>query len=250
MYQSPEKEEVQQLITQAQKQMDISFDMISISTVKDNFYDALAQIMTIADYATLAIEKTTALDDLATFFGALSQADYSEAGWAKILAIQTESQAIIEDAKRLGECESVVVGIKGSVNKIVPLAGLEAFEEYKAQASASLEGSFVASLYLENEQVMGTELVTEGKQKLASAVTYDEVDAIEAEYISRIGELKTKAEWEEENPQSSESDSTEETPKSSGWIFAVIGAVVLLAGAAVAIALIINKNKKNTKNWI
>ena len=93
---------------------------------------------------------------------------------------------------------------------------------------------------------MGEELIVEGKQKLASALTYDEVDAIEAEYISKLGELKTKAEWEQEVPPTSESDSTKEDPK-SGWIFAVIGAVVLLAGAATTVALIINKNKKNKK---
>ena len=77
----------------------------------------------------------------------------------------------------------------------------------------------------------------------------EEVDAIEAEYISKLGELKTKAEWEQEVPPTSESDSTKEDPK-SGWIFAVIGAVVLLAGAATTVALIINKNKNPIKDLV
>ena len=220
--------------------------MISISITKNDFVDALSRIMTIADYEILANQKNQALSSLAEFFGALKEEDYSEAGWNRILLIQAESQTVIENVKVLGDSEKVVVGVKDSVNKIVTLAGLEEFESYRSSAVANLEGSFDASLYLENEQAMGEELIVEGKQKLASALTYDEVDAIEAEYISKLGELKTKAEWEQEVPPTSESDSTKEDPK-SGWIFAVIGAVVLLAGAATTVALIINKNKKNKK---
>ena len=80
-------------------------------------------------------------------------------------------------------------------------------EEYQSLAMERVENSFVESLYREEERAQGVALVQEAKEKIGNAETYDAVDGWEAEYLLRIDQLKTQAEWEEEERKQESEDS-------------------------------------------
>lgn len=234
LYHDAERQQVKALIKTAKEQLSISFSKFAIDETKASFYSALSQIMTKADYVELDNLKANAKTELATFFADFSKDDYEDAGWSTLLAIQSESEQIIDGIAKLDQVADAVTAIKDSAGSVVRKDGKTDFETYRDKAKLNLEGSFDASLYNEEEKTLGANLVSEGTKAILDATTYDEVDALEASYVSQIKELK-KAEKE----QTSETDE----PKLN-WIFAIIGGGALLVCASVVIVLVILKNRK------
>ena len=205
-----ERAQVKALIESAKKEVGLSFTTFAVEDVLDRFTESLAGIMTKADYAVLANNKTQAKSDLAAYFTTFEQNNkdnYDAADWNSILAIKNEYGAMIDSLSTVAEVESAVLGVKFAVENVMTKAEKAGFADYIAAAVSRLENAFIPSIYRAEEQAQGTLLVSEGSEAIEGANSYGEVDGICADYIARIDALKTDAELTaEENASNSENN--------------------------------------------
>lgn len=261
-YYAAERNQVTALINDASAALKQSFTSFAIQDVLATFYKNLDGVMTIADYAELANKKTEAKAELSAFFAGLSQADYEDEDWNSILVMQNEISAVVDSCGSMEEVNAAVFSIQYSVDKVLTKTEKAGFADYKAAAVASVEKSFVETLYREQERAQGAAFVQTAKDLIGQATSYDEVDGLELTYITRIGALKTKAEWEEEERVEEivpPSDSTEEENSTAekedannGGCGSALGALGIIFGvvvvAALSVVIILNKKRKDLKN--
>ena len=257
-----ERAQVKALIESAKKEVGLSFTTFAVEDVLARFTESLAGIMTKADYAKLANSKVAAKNTLADFFDSLDEVNYDGEEWATILAMKAEYVSIIDGVSTLGEVDGVVRGVKFAVKNVMTKAEKAGFAEYIAAAVSRLENAFISSIYRAEEQAQGALLVSEGKEAIAAANSYGDVDGICADYIARIAALKTDAEWtaEEANksennnqdnnqdnntPPSNEFSDGEATPDlgKAGCGSFTDAAGVVFATIAVGMAMVIKKKK-------
>ena len=213
LYYEAEKAEVEALVEAAKSDLKICLTSYAIQERMDAFYAALDGIMSKADYARLEELKTDAKASLVGYFDGLSESAYSGEDWAAILALKEDANAIIDSVTSFDQIDGAVAGIKASVNKVPTLQEREAFAGYRDAAVSRVGSAFEEDLYREAERAQGLALVQAGTQAVGNASTYDEVDAVTAEYIANIHALKTKAQWEAEEKadvgQGTEDESTD-----------------------------------------
>ena len=257
-----ERAQVRALIESAKKEVGLSFTTFAVEDVLDRFTESLAGIMTKADYAVLANNKTQAKSDLAAYFTTFEQNNkdnYDAADWNSILAIKNEYEAMIDSLATVAEVEGAVLGVKFAVENVMTKAEKAGFADYIAAAVSRLENAFIPSIYRAEEQAQGTLLVSEGSEAIEGANSYGEVDGICADYIARIDALKTDAELTaEENASNSENNnqdnntppSNESTDKETNTDSGKAGcasftgaAGIAFAAIAVGMAMVIKKKK-------
>ncbi len=217
-YYQAEKAMVKALVAEAKAEVELSFTSFAVQDVLDNFYKKLAEIMTILDYQALAKSKEEAKETLATFFDGLNEANYEVEEWATILAMKDEYADVIDGVSSLVEVDGAVRGVKFAVENVMTKAEKAGLADYIAAAIARLEASFNPSIYRAEEQAQGETFVAQGKEAIAAADSYSDVDGISASYIARIDALKTDAEWvaEEEAKRNEEQNNQEDYTPPSG----------------------------------
>ena len=253
LYREKERAEVVALVEKTSAILNESFTGFAIDDTLLTFYAELDKIMTLADYQVLASKKTMAKSELANFFSLLDQAEYETEDWDKILSMQSEYEALIDPLMSLDEVEAFVAGVKFAVGNVLTKTERVEFSAYQQSAIQRVEDSFVETLYRDNERMQGASFVQEAKRQIESATTKDTVDGAVLTYTTLISELKTKAQWEEEERQESvvesegEKDSVgEPTEKDDGHLLEIIlGSVggVLVICAVVVFIIIIKKRK-------
>ena len=253
-YRETERAEVRALVEKASVALHESFTSIALEDVLLGFYAELDKIMTIADHQELAEKKTMAKLELSTFFNGLDQELYETADWDKILSMQSEYSVLIDALESVEEVDAAVVGVKFTVGNVLTKMERADFAAYQVAAKQRIEDSFVETLYREQECVQGAAWVQEAKTLIEQAITKDEVDGIELTYTARISELKTQAQWEEEEKEDQASDSTEkeessvdETEEESGCGSSINQFGFILCVATVAL-MVINKKKVGKRN--
>ena len=259
LYREAEQKKVQSLVEQTKDAVNLCFSTYDVQDAMADFEIALDKIMTKADYEQLAVLTGEAKQDLAAFFSGLDQTKYSQENWTKILALQTEANDVLDSLTALDVVDDVVNGVKTAVGNIVTIDEAAEFVGYCEAAAARLESAFNQSLYREAEKAQGLAWIEEGKQAIANATGYTEVDAIELSYKLKLSGLKTQAQWEEdellqeENASSSEETSEEESSSSSkanadedksGCGSVVSGMGTLFVAGLAAASMVIKKRKK------
>ncbi len=262
LYYEAECKEIQSLVENAKNNLGACFTSIEVQDVMSEFYSQLDKIMTIGDYEAFETKKQEAKTELSSYFDGFSQEDYNETNWNVILKIKNEYGALIDTAKNISEVNAAVTSVKLATEKVLTKDEQGAFEEYQSLAMERVEKSFVESLYREEERAQGVALVQEAKEKIGNAETYDAVDGWEAEYLLRIDQLKTQAEWEEEERKqetedstasdSSEQDKQEQSSQteSKEELFGCVGAVNqigMVFGIIAMIMPIVIRNKKKDR---
>lgn len=247
LYNQEEKLEVENLKAESKERIAVSFSSVEIASAMNSFRTSLDKIMTIADYQMLEDRRSEAKTELEAFFGGLKQDDYDADEWSEIVAIKNQSTSVIDSIKKIEDLSLAVAGIKNSANGILTKDEKVEFEAYRSNAITELEDSFDPSIYSDEEKALGEGFVAEGKKALASAKTYDEVDALWGYYTAKISELTVKTDKEEQSSATSESESYEEEPQGIDWRFALVGGVALVVGVAVVVVLIVLKNKNKER---
>ena len=250
-YYEAERAQVKALVEKTKANLEVSFSSFAIKDVMAQFYTALDEIMTVADYQELAKEKAQAKATLEAFFADFVQESYEESDWNTILEIKNEYAAVIDSITTLGAADAAVTSVKFAANSVLTKSEKEGLAAYCAAAAEKVEQAFDAALYREEERAQGAALVQAGKAAIKNASTYGEADALKTEYIERIRALKTSAQWEEEERLDSSVDSSsssEETvsgdaPEKSGCGSVVSAASGLLL--AFAVGLVVIKKKKD-----
>ena len=190
---------------------------------------------------------------LANFFSLLDQAEYETEDWNKILSMKNECEALIDPLTSSDEVAAFVAGVKFAVGNVLTKNERVEFSAYQQSAIQRVEDSFVETLYRDNERMQGASFVQEAKRQIESATTKDTVDGAVLTYTSLISELKTQAQWEEEERQESVVDSDKEkesaeepTKKDGGNILGIIlGSVggVLVICAVIIFIIIMKKGR-------
>ncbi len=257
VYAEKERSEVRTLVEKTCEALNMSFTGFAIEDELSAFYAELDKIMTLSDYQDLADKKTMAKAELSTYFSLLNQAEYETEDWNKILSMQSECEALIDPLMSLDEVEAFVVGVKFAVGNVLTKAERADFSAYQQEAIKKVEDSFVETLYREQERAQGAIFVQEAKLQIENATTYDAVDGAVLSYTTLISELKTQAQWEEEERQENAGDSegekgSEENPTDGGRILAIIlgsvgGALVICAGVVFIIIIKKRKGKQDEK---
>ena len=258
LYHQAEAIEVRALVEKASATLNESFTSFAIQDALSGFYTELDKIMTIADYQELALKKSAAKTELSAFFSGLSQNDYEAADWAEILSMQAEYTALLDTLANVDEVEAALVSVKFAVDKVLTKTEKADFAAYQTAASQRVENAFVASLYREQESAQGAAWVEEAKTLIAQATTFDEVDGVELTYTTRIRELKTAAQWEEEeqskpddstdNSTEKEDSSVEEETEPTGCGGFVNEMGIMLGMAVIAMLMVTNKKRMGNKN--
>ena len=259
LYHELEQKKVQSLVEETKAKVNLCFTTYDVQDVMADFAIALDKIMTKADYEQLAVLTGQAKQDLAAFFSGLDQTKYSEENWAKIVDLQQEANDVLDMLTSLDVVDDVVSGVKTAVGNIVTMDKATEFASYCEAAVTRLENSFNQSLYREAEKAQGLAWIEEGKQAIANATGYGEVDAIELSYKGKLSTLKTQAQWEEdellqeENTSTSEETSDSESSSSvkgdeseekSGCGSMVNGMSTIFVAGLAAAAIAIKKRKK------
>ena len=247
LYKAEEQAMIDQLIEETWFKLNVCFTSYAVQDLLNEFDAKLSQIMTKQQYAELALYKEQKTAELAEFFNGLSQENYTEEAWKRVLALQVEGDAILQSVNSIDDVEGTVYAIKAAVGNVLTKEQQAAFEADKQAAKQRLESKFVESLYRDAEREQGKALVAEGLAAIASATSYNELDAFEATYISKIAALKTNAQWQEEEKKQetetpSESSSLEGTEEGCGS--AVDGISVVLGATLLAAGMMIKKRKK------
>ncbi len=249
LYYNAECEVIKALVDNAKQNIQSCLTSVAVEDVMSEFYAQLDKIMTMADYEELATKKQEAKTELALHFDDFSQENYDETNWNTILKIKNEYGVLIDAAKNIGEVTSTVVSVKLETDKVLTKDEQAAFAEYQASAIERLEECFDESLYREAERAQGVAWVQEAKTQIENAKTYDDVDGWCLGCLSRIADLKTKAEWEAEEREqaqekeegvtsdSSDQEQTSEAEKSGcngsmnyvGMVFCMIAAIAPMA---------------------
>jgi len=263
LYYEAERKEVELLVEEAKENLVTCFTNIAVQDVMSEFYSELDKITSIADYEVLETKKQEAKIELSSYFDGFLQEDYNETNWNAILKIKNEYSVLIESAKNISEVNAAVTSVKLATEKVLKKDEQPAFEEYQSLAMERVENSFVESLYREEERAQGVALVQEAKEKIGNAETYDAVDGWEAEYLLRIDQLKTQAEWEEEERKQESEDSVasdslgqDEQEQSSQTeskekLFGCMGSVnqiEMVFGIMMIVMPMVIRNKKRTGN--
>lgn len=252
-YHEKERAEVSALVKKTSSLLNESFTEFAIEDTLLAFNAELDKIMTIADYQVLDSKKTMAKAELTTFFSQLNQAEYETGDWNKILSMQSECEALIDPLMSSDEVAAFVAGVKFAVGNVLTKTERAEFSAYQQSAIKKVAGSFVETLYRDNERIQGANFVQKAKLQIENATTKDTVDGAVLTYTTLISELKTKAQWEEEERQESvvesegEKDSVgEPTEKEDGHLLEIIlGSLggVLVICAVVVFIIIIKKRK-------
>lgn len=253
LYREKERAEVVALVEKTSAILNESFTAFAIDDTLLTFYSELDKIMTLADYQVLASKKTMAKSELANFFSLLDQAEYETEDWAKILSMQSECEALIDPLMSSDEVAAFVAGVKLVVDNVLTKTERAEFSDYQQSAIKKVADSFEETLYRDNERIQGANFVQEAKLQIENATTKDTVDGAVLTYTTLISELKTKAQWEEEERQESvvesdgEKDSVgEPTEKDDGHLLEIIlGSVggVLVICAVIIFIIIIKKGR-------
>ena len=251
LYYEAECQQINELIEWAKGELEVSFSNLAVQDVLSSFYAKLDKIMTKADYRALSDRKTQAKAELTQIFEQLSQDNYESQDWAAIVAIQSESMALIDTLGSVDEVNAAIVGVQFSVDNVMNKTQRAAFEEYVDAAAKAIEDAFNPSLYRETERAQGAGLVEAGKQAILQATTYDGADAIKLETIASIGQLKTDAQWQEEENRQNNSDTTPpvdsgtaDTSADESGCGSSVNALYTVFAATVLVAMIINKKKE------
>lgn len=197
-YYEAERAQLASLIETTKAELKLCITLAAIQEKMTVFEAELAKIMTIEDYAELAVLKEETKASLSVFFDGFSEDDYVAEDWAKIANIQSESEAIIDSVQSFENMEEAVKAVKFAVSNVPTLEENAAFNDYRAAASAKVANAFNETLYRDAERAEGAKLVQDGTQAVESALSYAAVDGISAEYIAKINALKTDAQWKEE----------------------------------------------------
>ncbi|MBE7078382.1 MAG: hypothetical protein E7380_00785 [Clostridiales bacterium] len=259
LYYETEQAQISALIATVKTQIRQSVTQLAIDDVMDEFNKNLAKIMTKEGYAQLATKKTEAQAELDLFFAGFSSVDYEEAEWDKLLFIQTEGSRIIQETSTVSEVDDALVAIKLAASNVLTAEEKAGFVDYQENAAASLDEVCADEIYREEESTQREMLIQEGKIAIKAATSYDEVDALQALYASRINDLKTKGEWEEEekNNQNGSSNGSNKPNKNQGSTTIIdetaeeegcsgtIGGYGALFGVLVFAALVMIKKKKS-----
>ena len=257
LYHDAERQEVIQLIINAEAKLQNCFTGFAVQDVLSSFYADLDKIMTKADYKELASKKETAKTELATFFNNLSEENYEAAEWNAILALKNEYSDLIDSVAKFDEVNAAVISVKYAVEKVMTKEDKAGFAQYRTDAVTRFKNSFDSSLYRDAERAQGEALLAEGSQAIESATTYEAVDALEALYTSRLGELKTASQWEEEENNAAKDDVFVDPKPNHGYgssaknsCFGIVGETQVVFGVAVlaAAAIIKKKERKGTKD--
>lgn len=268
LYYEAERVEVEALVEAAKSDLKICLTSYTIQERMDTFYAALGEIMSKADYARLEELKADTKTSLLGYFDGLSENAYDSEDWKTILALKDSANAIMDSVTSFDEIDGVVAGVKSAVEKVPTSQERKDFTGYRDAAVSRVVGAFHEDLYREAERAQGTALVQAGTQAVGRATTYDAVDALAAEYIAKIGALKTKAQWEAEEKESAEQGTEEDSTGSSennnviiipgnvengseksGCGSTIIAVSVTLATmAVVAVTIILIKYKAGKKN--
>lgn len=215
LYNDAEQDKVAALVEDTKEQIKTCLSTYDVQDVMAAFEAALDKIMTKEDYAQLAVLTEQGKQELSTFFGGLNKDNYTAENWAKIVGLQSEVNEILDSLVSLDAVDDVVNGVKTAVGNILTKDKASEFVVYCEKAATSLEGAFNQSLYLEAEKAQGLAWIAEGKQAIAKATGYDEVDAIVLSYRLKLSSLKTQAQWEEERVEEENSSTSEEILESS-----------------------------------
>ena len=254
-YYEKEQAMVKTLVANAKKELQMSFASSRVEEVMYNFYIALDAINTKADYAALAAEKDVAKAEMATFFEGLAQNNYGEKEAVLLALIREECNDLIDGAESMAAVNDIVAGIKYKAENILTEEEKPAFAEAVAAAIQSVKDAFDASLYRSAEAEKGVWLIGNAEKALEQATTYAEVEALERDYLTQIGALKTAAEWEAEEaakPQDKPEEPDVEEPESSddlveepatGCGSSVVETLVVI-GMALAFTLVLMMKKK------
>ncbi len=254
-YHSAEQQKIQNYISEAEEQLSISFTEVAIQQVVTQFETNVAKLMTKADYKELADRKSKAIEtDLPSIFNGFVEADYQAQDWAEIVAIQNESNDLINSLVSVQEVEDALDGIKFALDNVMTATEREAFAGYLVLAQASIQTAFNEALYRDAERAQGAAFVEEGKQAVSQTTTYAAADAVKLEYIAKINGLKTDAQYDEEERRQQEEDviptppatdngnQTESSSEEKGCGSSV-NAIHTIFAATLVVAWIINKKK-------
>lgn len=246
LYKEAEQVLIDQLVEETGAQLNVCFTSYAVQDVLSDFEAKLSKIMTKQQYTELALYKEQKTAELAEFFNGLSQENYTEEAWERVLALQAEGNTLLLSLNSIDEVDGAVYGIKAAVGNILTKDKQAAFDADKAAAAKRLENAFVESLYREAEREQGKALVAEGVAAITAATSYNEVDALEAAYISKIAALKTNAQWQEEEKKQQETpeESSSFEEKEEGCGSAVEGMGVILSAALLAAGMMMKKRKK------
>jgi hypothetical protein len=220
--------------------------------------------MTIADYAELAEYKTAKKAELQQFVDDLDKTLYDAEALGQITALQAEGVTAIDTVMTFAGVDNAFAGVKFAINNVATNAEKADFDAYRSAAVAKIGEGFNAGLYREAEATEGLALVQNGTEAVGKATTYAEVDALSAEYITKISALKTKTQWEAEEKAALEQESenedssvsngenvviipSEPTAKEDGC-GSVLGGMGITLGVAVMAASVIIKNKAGKKD--
>ena len=263
-YYEEEREAVSVLVKNVNAALKQSFSSFAIQDALNSFYAGLDAVMTIADYEELANKKTEAKMELSTFFEGFVQANYDEAEWNALLAIQAEANVLIDGRKTFAEVNAVVTGVQLAAGKVLTKEAKADLAAYKTSAIQSVQNAFVQSLYREQEVAQGTALVQEATTLIEAATTFDTIDGLKLTYMQSIAALKTDAQWTEEeslqqnNPNNSGTE--EEDTNKGGNVIEVIdegkkgcnssvnGFGTIFGVAMVAALMVINKKRMEQKD--
>lgn len=222
-YYEAERAELASLIAETKAELKVCITLAAIQEKMTAFYAQLDSIMSMEDYEELAVLKVETKVSLKAFFDELSESDYVAEDWEQILNIQKEGATVIDSVQSFAEIEDAVKAIKFAANNVPTIEENTAFKAYRAAAVEKIAKSFDETLYREEEREEGARLVQEGKQAVENADSYAVVDAISAEYIAKIGVLKTAAQWTEEENTVSEKEEDKESSTAENNVVIIPG---------------------------
>ncbi len=259
LYYEAEQAQVRELIATAKAGIRQSITQLAVDDVMEDFNKKLANVMTIDDYAHLALKKDEAKAELNQFFMGFSSKDYEAEDWKKILSIQSEGERVIGEISSIKDVEAALIGIKLAANNVLTAEEKVGFAEYVRAAAASLDEVCADEVYRDAEKEQRQKLIDEGKTAIAAATSYSEADGLQLSYTTKIQSLKTQAEWEEEekNNQNDSSNGANQTDKNEGSVIVetvedeeegcsgTIGGYGALFGVMVVASLVMIKKKKS-----
>lgn len=264
VYYEQERAQVEALIEAAKADIKACVSMFAVQDRMATFRADLEKIMTIADYAELAEYKTAKKAELQQFVDGLDKTLYDAEALGQITALQAEGVTAIETVMTFAGVDNAFAGVKFAINNVATNAEKADFDAYRSAAAAKIGEGFNAGLYREAEATEGLALVQNGKEAVGKATTYAEVDALSAEYISKISALKTKAQWEAEEKAALDKESENEDSSVSngdnvviipgapaeeeGGCGSVIGGIGITLGVTMMAASVIIKNKAGKKD--
>lgn len=265
-YYESERAEVEKLVAAAKKDIKICLTNFSIQERMATFTAELQKIMTKADYLRLDEFKEEKKSELNGYFADFEnqyKALYDEESWQQIVALKTEGFAIIDSVNTFDGIDNAMAGVKFAVGNVLTMEEKASFTEYRNGAVDKVGVGFNETLYRDAERAQVLALTQAGKEAVANATTYAEVDAIVAEYNARIAALKTNAQLTEEE-KAAEQGKTEEENNSStsdnvvivpgepvekeSGCGGVIGGIGITLGAAMMAASVIIKKKVGKKD--